>query len=103
VIVPGGVLVEQELASRVARILAAEARRDPAGDSPALRRLVFELAEVAERASEPGRALDVGPTGWSDTRAAADQLQVSPRTVRRWATTGRVRARREGWRWLIRT
>jgi excisionase family DNA binding protein len=60
------------------------------------------LEEAAERGAERALARGaVAPTDWATPEQAAALLGATPKTVRRWAASGRLRATREGSRWKI--
>lgn len=61
-----------------------------------LRALIREELERLGRGT-PASA----PTDWATPEQAAEILGTTPKTVRRWAASGRLRATREGSRWRI--
>lgn len=100
-IVPPGVLVEEELASDVARLLGDGIRREPARDSVVLRRLLAELSSVSARTSVASVPSTPTTEVWLDTTEAARRLGVDPRTVRRRAESGSLEAMKEDGKWRI--
>lgn len=93
-IVPPGVLVPAEQARLVGKLAAAQLRREPIAD-PALLRVVEELLSIST--SESGQNVD----SFEPVDDAARRRRVHPRTIRRWASVGKVPATKAGGRWLI--
>jgi excisionase family DNA binding protein len=94
VIIQPGVLVPAEICRLVGQLAAAQLKREPIAD-PGLLRVVEELLSVPVSAS--GQNVDE----WEPVDDAARRLDVTPRTLRRWAEVGKVPARKAGSRWLI--
>lgn len=109
----GSVVVPAEVAGEVLRALARHvterARVDGGQASPACRTLLSALYEAARRPLRPV-AVDgndeAGPAtldvaGMVTVAQLAEASGQSPRTLRHWAASGRVRAHRVGRTWLI--
>jgi hypothetical protein len=88
------------VAGELARLGAAGARRAQLAGEPVTSE-VLDLIELLAAIGRHGVA-DWWPE-WLPVSVAASMLGRSPRTLRRWAAQGRVRARRdqEGARWQV--
>jgi hypothetical protein len=100
VIVPAGVLLSGELAGVVRVALVRYVAAERIG-TPAVLRLLDELASVAARPAEHGRGVHTldGPTESVGDYSA--RTGTPARTVRRWAASGRLPAMRRDGRWEI--
>lgn len=68
---------------------------------PTLDEIRAAVREELERLLPDLRASAPAAAEWATPEQAAEILGTTPKTVRRWAASGRLRARREGSRWRI--
>jgi excisionase family DNA binding protein len=94
VIVPSGVLVPAEQARLIGQLAAEEVRRQMITD-PNVLRLIEELLSVSTSAA--GQNVE----SFEQVAETAERLKVHPRTIRRWASAGKVPAVKRGGQWLV--
>lgn len=95
-----------EWLERRAKITDEERRRIMVSDPAGYRFLVaLHLSATAWRCRSVTDSVDtehVQPSAeWLTTRAAAELLDVTPRCITKWCTSGRLRARRLGRCWMV--
>jgi excisionase family DNA binding protein len=104
------VQVPDELASEVLRALvrdlAERVRTHGGAVSPACRTLLSQLYDasrgpVADDGQGPGESDRLDVPAMATTAQLAERSGYSCRTLRRWAASGRLTARRVGRSWLI--
>lgn len=100
-IVPRGVVIGEDMAEVITRALAAGVRSGAIDPTPDVLRVIGECESVSARTSVDVRPLDSIDEPTERVAEAAARYGVSPRTIRRWADSGRLRAVREDGRWLI--